>query len=398
MQNNFNISIFVSNHIIMREIKKITFVFLLISGLTIQAMAQADEALPNNGSGIGIVVIDPGHGGRDLGAISGSALEKDIVLDIALKLGQYISKAYPDVEVIYTRKTDVFVPLHKRAELANKNNADLFISIHVNTVSQTYVQGTETYILGSHPANENIEVAQKENKVILLEENHRTAYRDFIPDSAATNNAYQNIQNQHCEQSALFAAAIQKQFRDRAKLTDRRVKQASFLVLRQISMPGVLIEAGFLSHPNERIYLMSEAGRDYLATSIYLAFKDFKNKTEEKTHRPQVAESTFDPKIGSTKNNAPIKLKYPPENDIWFSVQVAALLKQKEITPENFQNETTIFEQSSPKFHRYFCGKFNTIEKAREEKNRLQAKFSGAFVVAFENGKLISVKKALRKM
>ena len=397
MQNNFNISIFVSNHIVMREIKIFAVVFLLFAGFAATGYAQNGDTLPNDDSGIGIVVIDPGHGGQDLGAISGSALEKDIVLDIALKLGRYISNAFPEIKVIYTRQTDIFIPLYKRAEVANKYNADLFISIHVNTVQQSYVNGTETYVLGSHDIKNTRQIAQKENEVIFLEDNHSSTYQNLIPDSTKIN-LQQISHNQHIEESTLFAAAIQKQFRDRAKLADRRVKKAGFLVLRQINMPGVLIEAGFLSHPNERIYLMSEAGRDYLASSIYLAFKDFKNEIKKNKSHKVLAEENNDNKNREKENATMPECKSHTKNDIWFSVQVAAFSKQKKISPKNFQNETTIFEQSSSNFHRYFSGRFSNIEKAREEETRLQAKFSGAFIVAFENEKLISVKKALRKM
>ena len=364
---------------------------------------QTNKETQISKTGIEIVVIDPGHGGRDLGATSGSAQEKDIVLDIALKLGNYIKKAFPETKVIYTRETDIFVPLYKRAEIANKNNADLFISVHVNTVPQPYVQGTETFILGQHRTKDNLEVAKKENEVILLEDDYTATYEGFNPNSPKSDILFELVQDEYLEQSAMLASAIQYQFRERAKLIDRSVKQAGFLVLRQTTMPSVLIEAGFLSHPDERIYLMSEAGRDYLASSVFLAFREYKNKVEEKSSfhiasgKSGLKEELNQPDNDKKRIDA-IKIKPEKQEEIWFSVQVAALSAQKEITPENFNGETNIFEQNSRKIHRYFSGKYNSLEKAQEEKARLQAKFCGAFIVAFENGKLISVKKALRKM
>ncbi|HKL32964.1 MAG TPA: N-acetylmuramoyl-L-alanine amidase [Tangfeifania sp.] len=363
----------------MKPIKIYTIIFLFVTALAmcISGQSAGEEQISN--PEIGIVVIDPGHGGRDLGAVSGSAMEKDIVLDIALKLGSYISKAFPEIKVIYTRETDIFVPLYKRAEIANINNADLFISIHVNTVPQPYVQGAETFILGQPNTKDNLEVARKENEVILLEDDYTATYEDFDNASPETAIVFDPRRDEHLEQSALLASAIQQQFREHAKLTDRSVKKAGFLVLRQTAMPGVLVEAGFLSNPNERIYLMSKAGRDYLAHSVFLAFRNYKNKIEEENV------NRF---LGTE----------PQKKGIWFSVQVAALSAQKEITPENFNGETNLFEQNSQKLHRYFSGMYSSLEKAQEEKARLQAKFNGAFIVAFEDGKLISVKKALRKM
>ncbi len=363
----------------MKPIKIYTFIFLFAAGLATSVSGQSAGEVQISNPEIGIVVIDPGHGGRDLGAVSGSAMEKDIVLDIALKLGNYISRAFPEIKVIYTRETDIFVPLYKRAEIANRNKADLFISIHVNTVPQPYVQGAETFILGQPNTKGNLEVARKENEVILLEDDYTATYEEFGTGSPESAIVFNPNRDEHLEQSALLASAIQQQFREHAKLTDRSVKKAGFLVLRQTAMPGVLVEAGFLSNPDERIYLMSKAGRDYLAHSVFLAFRNYKNKTEEKkVNRFLVAEHQ--------------------RKGIWFSVQVAALSKQKEIKPENFYGETTIFEQNSNTLHRYFSGMFNSLEKAQQEKTRLQAKFNEAFIVAFEDGKLISVKKALRKM
>lgn len=384
----------------MKALKILAFIFLT-TGISTHIPAQSQPKKTADESRINVVVIDPGHGGRDLGARAGNATEKDIVLDIALRLGNYISKAFPDVNVIYTRETDVFVPLYKRAQIANKNNADLFISIHANSVSQSYVQGAETFILGMHRTQDNLEVAKKENEVILLEDDYTVTYEGFDPNSPESYIMFELVQDEYLELSAMLASSIQDQFRERAKLIDRSVKQAGFLVLRQTTMPSVLVEAGFLSHRDDRSYLMSDAGRDYLASSIFLAFKDYKNNVEEKssfnilTREIPGQNELSNPEI---TDNPVQKINPYKEKGIWFSVQVAALSSPKKVTAENFKGEETIFEQSDRKIHRYFSGKFETLENARKEKKRLQPKFSGAFIVAFENGKLISVKKALRKM
>jgi len=214
---------------------------------------------------------------------------------------------------------------------------------------------------------------------------------------------FELVQDEYLEQSAMLASAIQDQFRERAKLIDRSVKQAGFLVLRQTTMPSVLVEAGFLSHRDDRTYLTSDAGRDYLASSIFLAFRDYKNKVEEKSsfhivsNDPHIQNESSNQK-NITQSEPPKKLNLDKQKGIWFSVQIAALSKKKKVNPENFQGETNIFEQNDRKIHRYFSGRFENLEKARKAKNQLQPKFNGAFIVAFENGKLISVKKALRKM
>ena len=340
------------------------------------------------------VVIDPGHGGKDPGAVYGNAREKDIVLDISLKLGNYIKSAYPGVKVVYTRDTDVFVPLYQRAAIANKNNADLFISIHVNAVSKGSAQGTETFILGQHRTSENLEVAKKENSVILLEADYKTTYEGFDPNSPESYIMFELVQDEYLEQSAMLASAVQDQFRERVNRIDRSVKQAGFLVLRQITMPGILVEAGFLSHPSERQFLMSENGRDYLASAIFRAFRDYKKKVEARSSFLVVTDAGTNA-VPSTTADLPASSS---GNPVFFSVQVATFSKPVEINPANFKGESQVFMQQNNKTYKYFCGRFATAEQAREEQKRLRKKFSGAFVVAFENDKLIPVASALQKL
>jgi N-acetylmuramoyl-L-alanine amidase len=368
-------------------------IFLVFFAIT-NIIHAAPENRQTQSSRVRTVVIDPGHGGHDPGAVYSNAREKDIVLDISLKLGNYIKAAFPDVKVIYTRDKDVFVPLHQRAAIANKNQADLFISVHVNAVSRGSAQGTETFILGMHRTSENLEVAKKENSVILLEADYKTTYEGFDPNSPESYIMFELVQDEYLELSAMLASAVQDQFRERVNRVDRSVKQAGFLVLRQVTMPGILVEAGFLSHPTERAFLMSETGRDYLASAIFRAFRDYKKKVEAKSSFLVVTE-------GGTQNVAarPTIMDHnPSENPVFFSVQVASLSKPVATDASNFKGEKDIFMKHHNKVYKYFSGRFVSADQAREEQKRLRKKFNGAFVVAFENNELIPVNKALQKL
>lgn len=223
------------------------------------------------------VVIDAGHGGNDPGAIGRRGKEKNINLSVALKLGRLIRQNCPDTRVVYTRERDVFVPLHRRAEIANDAKADLFISIHTNSVASRNrsVSGTETYTLGLHRTQENLEVAKKENAVILIEDDYKQRYAGFNPNSSESYIIFEFLQDKNMAQSVSFATSVQKCFRN-ANRTDKGVHQAGFLVLRATSMPSVLIELGYITNPTEEAYLMSEQGSSTLAKSIYRAFLNYK--------------------------------------------------------------------------------------------------------------------------
>lgn len=381
--------------------------FVFVVGLLPIGMASN---IKKDNSRISVVVIDPGHGGRDPGAIIGNAREKDIVLEIALKLGQKIKNAYPDVEVIFTRNADIFIPLHKRAAIANQNEADLFISIHANAVDIKSVHGAETFVLGLHSNQENLEVAQKENAAILLEDNYQETYADFDPNSDESYIMFANMQEEFQNQSVQMAAFIQDEFRTYAKRSDRSVKMAGFLVLRQTSMPSVLIETGFLSHSKERNYLLSDSGRDAIATSIYRAFRNYKTEIEDRSTFTVVSEENNS--VQSSASSTPAssheeaytrqthKKKSSPleeHRNIYYSVQIMALTKKLEPNSDHFKNEKEIFRVDDKTISRYFSGRFKTYENAMIEQDRIRTKFENAFVVAFENNKLISVKKALQQ-
>lgn len=352
---------------------------------------------------INVVVIDPGHGGKDFGASVGNVREKDIVLDLALRLGELIKNNYPEIKVIYTRTKDVFIPLNDRANIANKNEADLFISIHVNGNDNTSAQGTETFVLGQHRSKDNLEVAKKENSVILLEDDYNTTYEGFDPNSPESYIMFELVQDEYLGQSVMFASEIQHQFRY-AKRGDRSVKQAGFLVLRQTTMPSVLVEVGFISHPKERNYMLSEGGKSTLSNSIFNAFKDYKRKIEDKSSFTMHSNSTGSPSENSLpqtaqkEKTATKNVKNAETSNIYFSVQIAASKKKIEPTPSNFKGEKSVFIKESKDINRYYSGKFYNFNDADNEKRRIEKKFPDSFVVAFENNEIISVKKAMEKM
>ena len=231
-----------------------------------------------------VVVIDPGHGGRDGGATRGKYKEKDINLAVALNLGKLIEDSFSDVKVIYTRKTDVAVALDERAKIANKAKANLFISIHTNSTDAvtTSALGADTYILGLARTDENIKVQQRENSVVVLEDNYKQRYQGFDPNSPESHIIFEFMTNKYIEQSLEFATEIQKNFKTIAKRKDRGVRQAGFLVLRDTAMPSVLVELGFINNPAEAKYLVSTIGQRTLASAIFAGFKSYKKEFDKK--------------------------------------------------------------------------------------------------------------------
>jgi len=226
------------------------------------------------------VVIDAGHGGKDPGTHGRFSNEKDVTLAIALELGRTINKYLEDVEVIYTRTTDKFIPLDQRAEIANKNDADLFISIHANALHSHSVYGTETYVMGPHTFDGNLEVAKRENSAILMEENYEERYEGFNPSSPESHILFSLYQNAYQESSLRLAEKIEAQFEQRVGRRSRGVRQAGFWVLWRTGMPSVLVEVGYLTNPEEEKFLNSELGQVYMASGIFRAFRDYKQEIE----------------------------------------------------------------------------------------------------------------------
>ncbi len=229
---------------------------------------------------VDVIVIDAGHGGKDQGTHGHKTLEKDVALKIALKVGNYIEKNVPGVKVIYTRKDDRYLALDERADIANKNKADLFICIHANSLPGSKANGTETYVMGLHKDQSNFELAKRENSVILMDENYKERYEGFDPNSPESYILFSLTQSAYQESSLLFAQKVEDQFRLRAGRKSRGVKQAGFMVLWRTTMPSVLIEAGFLSDSKEESFLAGDQGQELIASGIYRAFKEYKSDVE----------------------------------------------------------------------------------------------------------------------
>ena len=232
------------------------------------------------------VVIDAGHGGKDSGAVGAISKEKDVALKIAIELGRIVKENLKDIQVIYTRSRDEFVELERRAQIANKSGADMFISIHCNAVprNQDLIFGTETYVMGLHTSQANFEVAKRENSVLLLEDNYQEVYEGFDPKSPESYILFSLYQNAYLENSLRLAEKIEHQFQSRVGRKSRGVKQAGFLVLYRTSMPSVLVEVGYMTNKTEEKYLNDPLGQTYLASAIFRALRDYKNEIEQSTN------------------------------------------------------------------------------------------------------------------
>jgi N-acetylmuramoyl-L-alanine amidase len=345
-----------------------------------------------------ILVLDAGHGGKDSGATGQKAKEKDIVLAITLKVGNYVEQNLPDVQVIYTRKTDVFPPLDKRAEIANKNNADLFISIHANSNKSNKPIGTETYAMGLSKTQGNFEVAQKENSVILLEEDYHTRYEGFDPNSSESYIIFSMMQNTYLDKSLTMASYVQDEFREKAKRIDRGVKQAGFLVLWNTSMPSILVEVGFVSHPKEEEFLLSETGQDYLASSIYRAIKKyfmyFDMEELELAPSDELRNKLTD-NPNDSNINTPDKSNTVIISDVVFRVQITSSTKKLEFDHPIFIGYSDIYEYKENNMYKYTIGQSAKYEEIKTELQKIKVKFPGAFIVAFKNNNRIDLKQVI---
>jgi len=326
------------------------------------------------------VVIDAGHGGKDPGAVGKYSKEKDIALKIALLTGDYIKNNLPDVEVIYTRKTDVFIELHKRAQIANDNEADMFISIHCNANNSSRPYGTETYVMGLHKSQANLEVAKLENAALLKEENYSHMYDGFDPNRDEDYITLTLFQNAYLESSLTLASMVQDQFRERAKLKDRGVWQAGFWVLYKTAMPGILVETGFLSNASDERYLHSEKGQAYIASAIYRAFKEYKIIVEDPSNK---AKMTTSGNVDASK-----------DNKIRFRVQFASSSKEKSTERYKDLSDVRVYQHNGT--YKYTSGNESSYEAAIRLQNqlRLSKKYRDAFIVAFNNDERIDLDEA----
>ena len=383
--------------------KRFNLFFVL---LTLMFLYSSGSVAPNIIK-IKKVVIDAGHGGDDPGAVGKNSKEKNIALAIALKLGNFIKTNFPDIEVIYTRKTDVFIELYRRAQIANSNKADLFISIHCNSTISTEVKGTETWVMGLNKSSANLEVAKKENASILFENDYAKQYDGFDPNSPEANIIFSLYQNAYLDQSLLIAEQIQKQFKLKVGRGDRGVKQAGFLVLYKTTMPGVLVEAGFVSNLQEEEFLLSENGQNLIASGIFRAFKSYKTNFET-GGQPTADDETPDFVINNpvivkdtVKKNYPIDTNIHQidnqKNEVFYRVQFLTSPNKKSLNSPEFNslNEIKVYVQKS--VYKYTAGNFKTLDEAVKYQHELQSKgFKDAFVVAFLNEERIAPKDALK--
>ena len=374
--------------------------YLLMSGLAFAGLScYADD---NPDAVLKTVVIDPGHGGRDPGAVGAKSKEKDIVLDISLRLGKMINQKYPEVNVMYTRKTDVLIDLDKRGGIANKAKANLFISIHANANKNKNPYGTETFVMGYSKSSENMEVAKRENSVILIEDDYSTRYEGFDPNSSESYIYFSLLQNSYLNQSLDFASEIQDQFKS-AKRLDRGVKQANFLVLWQTTMPSVLVEVGFISNPNEEKYMNSDDGKNELATSIFRAFCKYKTKFESRSsftsHQIKSEPGPDSIPVVESKPEKEVKTTAPNKAaaTVMFCVQIATSPKPMEPKPENFKKHKGVERiQTSPSFYKYITGRTSNYEEAQQTLKKMKADFKDAFIVGIKDDKIIPVGEALK--
>ena len=326
-----------------------------------------------------IVVLDAGHGGKDPGRpTSFGYKEKDIALDIVLRVGKQLENI-DDIEVIYTRKKDVFLELRQRAAIANKADADLFISVHCNA-HNTQAYGTETYVLGLHRNESNFRVAQQENEVIFMEDDYEQNYEGFDPSSPESFIGLTLLQEDYLDQSILLARTIQNNFSQKLKRRDRGVKQAGFWVLHNTYMPSVLVETGFITNRKEGDYLNSERGKQEISKSILDAVLDYKSSLN-----PEI--STENLSVEDTKNIA----------QIIFKVQIAASSNKVAPKSYNFKGLSPISRTKLTSVYRYFYGETTDYNKAKELKNEaIGVGYTSAFVVAYKNNTRISLKEALK--
>ena len=353
------------------------------------------------------LVIDAGHGGHDAGAIGAFSKEKNINLNVALAFGKYVERNCPDVKVIYTRKTDVFVTLNGRAEIANKAKADLFISIHTNSLPSGRIsRGMETYTLGMHRAADNLEVAKRENQVILQEKGYKETYQGFNPNSAESYIIFEFMQDNNMQKSVELAKYVQTNACSMAGRINKGVKQAGFLVLRATSMPSCLIELGFISTPDEEKFLNNADGIDKLARGIYNAFAQYKNKNStsrasiimEKPQEPKKEER----KVEETKrevietpvsesvveNNIPTPQPVQP-SPIVYKVQVLVAERVLKKNDYRLKGRTDLEYYKEGGMVKYTIGSFESMSEANKFRNELNKTFPGCFVVKFRDGQRV---------
>ena len=370
--------------------------FILLLFLTVgNTEAQENEAI------IKTIVLDAGHGGKDpgnLGTRRYKTTEKDVALDVTLLVGEYIKTAFPYINVLYTRKDDSYPELIERTEFANKNNADLFVSIHCNANDDKRAHGSDSWVMGPHKNSANLKVAQKENASILLEDNYELKYGDFNPNSPESYLALSLRQNAHLNESLLLAKNVQDEFRTRVGRVDRGVKQSGFYVISFTTMPSILIEMGFLTNPDEEDFLNSKKGKEYMASAIYRAIKKY-IATVEDVPLSQLVSIDSNAAKDSLKERTPKFESIKEEKDtldINYRVQLLVSKEEIELIPDNFNGLESISKLESNGFYKFYFGRVESYEKAKELRILANEKgFTESFVVSFNGESKIDLQEAL---
>lgn len=343
----------------------IAFLFFLIFGQIVFA------------KGIRKIVIDAGHGGKDSGTVARSSHhqhEKVIALAIAKQVGHYIESNFPNVKVIYTRTKDVYLTLNQRAKIANKANADLFISIHVDAVANRKVKGASVYVLGLHRSKDNLKVAMRENAVMLQEEDYETKYAGFDPNDAESYIIFSLMQNQYLNNSMTMAGLVNKHLKTSTKRYTKGVKQAGFYVLREVGMPSVLIETGYITNKSDADFLCSKAGQNKTAFAIFNAFKDYKQFMEE--HTTDLLKEEQVPQTNSTN-----------VGNTFFTVQLAFSSKNIPTTDAYFKGLSPIYKYEEQRGNRYTLGRTQNYKEALQLLREAQKVLPDAYLIGFHNKK-----------
>lgn len=396
--------------------KKVTLVLAIMCMLALDVFGA---------NGRFTLVIDAGHGGHDAGAMGAKSKEKDINLTVALAFGKYVENNMPDVRVIYTRKTDVFIPLMERANIANKAGADLFISVHTNALPAGKIaRGFETYSLGMHRAKDNLDVAMRENSVISMEKGYQQTYQGFDPKSSESYIIFEFIQGKNMERSLDIARMIQRSVCSGANRPDKGVHQAGFLVLRETAMPSCLIELGFITTPDEEELLNTSSRVDDIAKAIYQGFMQYKNKydkrvsvpyraeTEEKQEMPTIIPDTYKKadtvrKADTVSRPDAVKktvvagktetVKKPVASAAVFKVQILVSSRVLRKGDSHFKGETDYDSYQEGGMVKYTMGSSANYNEIYRLRKSLLEKFPEAFIIAFKDGQKYDVNQAIRE-
>ena len=356
------------------------------------------------------LVIDAGHGGKDAGACANRAMEKNINLNVALAFGRYVEQNCPDVKVIYTRKTDVFIPLHERAAIANKNKADVFISIHTNSVaSKKPVTGMETYTMGMRRSDEKLSAAMRENEVILIESDYKQHYAGFDPKSPESYIIFDMVNEANMAESVELAQLIQKKVCATAGRPNKGVRQDAFLVLRETSMPACLVELGYITTASEATYLTNQKNVDAMGKGIYQAFVAYKDKRTQKSSTAQPAEKpTEKPAEKAAEKPAEKPAEAAPRQEAKadssatsaapvFKVQILASATELKTSDRQFKGQKGLECYHEGKLWKYTVGASTDYSKIYQLRKDILDKFPEAFIVAFKNGERMDVNEAINE-